>query len=226
MKLLCIDGNEKKAVDAGAVSNWHTITAFTATPASTSTLPMSSDQTATIKAGSGLKYVIGGTAYQGVCTAITSNLLTIAGAPLSGDVTSLSWTHIPCIAKEFVINGAFADATDTALLEHDLLMKGGYKWYHGKAYLALLGISTKNHDSAASTQATLNVKLAGSDALSTALTIPNAVYTQSVVQFTVANCDINYGEAIEMSVTAASGGTPANDAKDLIAILIFVPELP
>lgn len=209
-------------------STWHVITGFNDQPASTSTITMSSDLTATIKAGVGIKFKLSGSYYYAICAAITNSLMTIAGAPLTtgdGDLTELYWTHIPPVVLSFLDSGAFADAADTALLENDLLMKGGYKWFGGKSYLVLMGISTKNDDSGATTQPAINVKIAGSDALSTALTIPDGVYTQSVVMITTANYDVNYGEAIELSVSAASGGTPANDAKDLTAILVFILEM-
>lgn len=212
-------------IEAGAISAWHSITDFTATPASTSTLTMTSDLTGTLNPGSGLKYTIGGTVYYGMITALTDSLMTVCGAPLSGDVTSLHWTHIKPIVLEFGITGEFADAADTALLENDLLLKGGYKWMGCKARLVNLAISTFQNDSGASTQPAVNVSIAGSDVLSTALTIPDGTYTQSGVQVATANYDVNYGEAIELSVSAASGGTPGNNALDLFAILTFIPEL-
>ena len=231
-KPICSYSGNKEELRAGdSLSSWIAITAFNDQPASTSTITMTSDQTATIKAGVGIRFKLSGSYYHAICTAITSNLMTIAGAPLTtgdGDLTELYWTHIQPIQIPYIDSGAFADATDTALLEHDLNMTGGYKWFGGKAYLVLLGISTKGNDTGAgvTTQPAVNVKIAGSDVLSTALTIPDGVYTQSVVAITTANYDVNYGEAIELSVSAASGGTPANDAKDLTAILVFIPEMP
>jgi hypothetical protein len=57
---------------------------FTAAPASTSTITMLSDLTASIKVGMSLKYAIGGVTKYGLVSAIAAGLLTVNGAPLSG----------------------------------------------------------------------------------------------------------------------------------------------
>lgn len=204
---------------------WNQIYAFSTTAASTSTITMTSDLTSSILPGHCIKFKLSGSYYRAICTAITSNLLTIAGAPLTtgaGDLTELYSTSMPSISETIVIDGAFADATDTALLLHDLNMS--YIWPAGRAYLVQLSIRTTQDDSAASTQASINVSIAGSDVFSTALTVPDGTYAKSVVAIITANYDVNYGEAIELKVTAASGGTPAHDAKNLTAILTFVPD--
>jgi len=106
---------------------------FTATPASTSTLTMTSDRTAAIKAGYGVRYTIGGTAYYGVITAMASNLMTIAGASLSGDVTALAYTKTGIIQMPILIPGYYEDATSAALLAEDLGQT--LIWQQGPAYM-------------------------------------------------------------------------------------------
>ncbi|HSW62161.1 MAG TPA: hypothetical protein VLH56_02400, partial [Dissulfurispiraceae bacterium] len=75
------------------VNRWTTVPSanFTAAPASTSTLTMGVDMTASIKAGMTLEYTISSVVYYGQVSAIASNLLTVRGAPLSGSVTLLRY---------------------------------------------------------------------------------------------------------------------------------------
>ncbi len=206
---------------------WNSVSEFTTTAASTSTITITSDMTGSIYPGMGIKFKLSGSYYFAIVAAITSNLLTIAGAPLTtgaGDLEELYYTVIPSIQKEFVITGAFADATNTTLLATDLLITGGFKWKGAKAYLVNMEISTGQDDSSASTQPTLNATIAGTNVFSTALTIPDGAYTETAVAVTTANYDINESEILELSVVAAIT-TPANDAMDLFCILTFVPEL-
>jgi len=119
---------------AGSTDHWIAESgSFTATPVSTSTLTMTSDRTGTIKAGYGVRYTIGGTVYYGVITAMASNLMTIAGASLSGDVTALSYTKTGVVQMPILIPGYYEDATSAALLAEDLGQT--LLWQQGPAYL-------------------------------------------------------------------------------------------
>jgi hypothetical protein len=106
---------------------------FTATPASTSTLTMTSDRTSIIKAGYGVRYTIGGVTYYGVITAMASNLMTIGGASMSGDVTALAYTKTGVVQMPILIPGYYEDATSSALLAEDLGQT--LIWQQGPAYL-------------------------------------------------------------------------------------------
>ncbi len=118
----------------GATDHWIAESgSFAATPASTSTLTMTSDKTGTIKPGYGVRYTIGGTAYYGVITAMASNLMTIAGASLSGDVTALAYTKTGVIQMPILIPGYYEDATSAALLAEDLGQT--LIWQQGPAYM-------------------------------------------------------------------------------------------
>jgi len=100
-----IDGTHK------SVDRWtQTTGTFTATPASTSTLTMTTDLTASIKAGMPLRYAIGGTTYYGRVAAIASNLLTVNGAPLSGDVTALCYGGGTVRQIQIIIPSTYEDA--------------------------------------------------------------------------------------------------------------------
>ena len=214
-------------IESGAVSNWHSITAFLATPVSTSTLTMTSDLTGTIKAGVGLKYVIAGTAYYGICTDITSDLLTVAGAPLSGDVTVLYWTHIPIIEEEFYFKDLyFADSSDSALIKTDFALPVSWTWKRNPAFLVAYYQSTKNDDSAATTQPTIMPTIAGNNVLSSAITIPDGIENNSGIVINPTYYRIKKDDILELSVTAATGGTPSHDSYSLLTRFLFVPEMP
>jgi hypothetical protein len=106
----------------GAASRWNALgtgTDYTAIPASTSTLTMLTDQTATIKPGMPVKFGIGGSTYYAQVTAITSSLLTIRGSSFSGTLTALSWGNPElCQLVTLNVEGAWtATATQLAAAE-------------------------------------------------------------------------------------------------------------
>lgn len=197
---------------------------FTATPASTSTLTMTADQTGTIKVGNGLKYTIGGTSYYGIVTAITSNLLTVGGAPMGGDVTALWWCPPwRVIQHDFYVPGTFADASNTALLDSDA--NTAFAWGASKAYLVRMSAYMKGIDSGANKDR-VNITIAGS-AVCTSNTnaglAPSSAktWTHTVIDINTSNYDINKDEAIE--VTTDANGSNGN-ATGLTMRCIFVLE--
>lgn len=118
---LSIAGGVLSADEQSSSDHWISESgSFTATPASTSTLTMTSDRTAILFPGYGLEYTIGGTKYYGVIDAITSNLMTIAGASLSGDVTALRYTKTGVVQMPILIPGYYEDSTDADLIISDL----------------------------------------------------------------------------------------------------------
>lgn len=206
---------------ASGASFWtQTTGTFTATPASTSTLTMGTDLTATIKVGYPLKYAIGGTTYYGIVTAITSNLLTVAGAPLGGDVTALYYGNPErVIQATYSINGYFADAANTTLLATDLLAKE--KWQQSKAYLVMISHIVTTDDSGANqplVTVSVNGSVVGTDNTNAGLAVAET-WTDTVVGINTSNYDINTGEAIEI-VTDASGSN--GDAQNLTVRCVWV----
>ena len=203
-------------------SIWTQETNFTATPASTSTLTMTSDVTGTIKVGFGLKYTIGGTVYYGVVTAITSNLLTLAGAPMGGDVTALYWCPAHHVRQLVVsVPGKFADAANTTLLKTD--SKLSIDWDLGKAYLVRIRHIVVTDDTGAN-QPIVNVSVNGSAVGTSNNNAGLAVaetWTSTVVDINTSNYDINNDEAVEV-ITDASGSN--DDASDLTVSMTFVLE--
>jgi len=203
-------------------AGWTQEVNFTATPASTSTLTMTADKTATIKVGMGLKYKISATYYYGMVTAITSNLLTIAGAPLSGDVSELYWCPPERVIQvDFFVSGKFADAANTGLLASD--MNTAFEWNLGKAYCVLIRHKVKTDDSGAN-QPRVSISIAGAvvgtDNTNTGQAVAET-WTSTVVGINTSNYDINPDEAIEI-VTDDNGTN--NDASDLTVSAVFVLE--
>jgi len=183
---------------------------------------MTSDVTGTIKVGFGLKYTIGGTVYYGVVTAITSNLLTLAGAPMGGDVTALYWCPAHHVRQLVVsVPGKFADAANTTLLKTD--SKLSIDWDLGKAYLVRIRHIVVTDDTGAN-QPIVNVSVNGSAVGTSNTNAGLAVaetWTSTVVDINTSNYDINNDEAVEV-ITDASGSN--DDAIDLTVSMTFVLE--
>jgi len=189
---------------------------YTTAPASTSTITMGVDMTATIPVGIGLRYTIGGTEYFGYMSALAANLMTVNGAPLGGDVSNLQYGGR---VHELVIpiNGLYEDATNTALILSD----GGYQlnWYKRKSYCVAYKFYSKVHDTGTHGKATFLINSTELNTSAGGLTIAaDATWYSTIVDIAVAAYDINYGEPIEISVTKAGDG----DASDLTGVLIIV----
>jgi len=207
-------------------------TDFDDDPASTSTITMNSDQTANIKVGTPIKFVMGGSAsspgtYYAICTAITSNLLTIAGAPMEvddGDLTALYYDAVrPPIQIDLFVAGRYGDGINTALLASD--MSTYFKWQSKKAYLVSYSCIQKTVDTG--TEPKINVRINSADVSTndsnngvqlgaTATWVDN-----SAVAINTTNYDINRGESMEVHCPVA-GGT--GDASDLTISCVFVEE--
>ena len=228
-----VNGLTAETSGGGSASKWTQLTKdtdFNDQAASTSTITMVTDQTANILPGMAIKFKLSGSYYYAICTAITSNLLTIAGAPLTtgdGDLTELYYCDLPDAVhvEEIVINGAFADNTTSTLIEDDLLLKGGIYWKRSKAYCVQMAIICTDLDSGTvTTEAQLNAKINASDLFSSDLTV-NTTLVNSVVNVNTSNYDINYGETIELELAVlASGASPNNDAINLTVYLTFVTQ--
>jgi len=189
---------------------------FTATPASTSTITMTSDRTTTLYPGFGLKYVIGGVEYYGIISAITSNLMTVRGAALTGDITSLSYTKTGVIQVPILIPYLYEDATNTTLIASDL--KQTIKWMQGPSYLVAFDAKTRVKDT--SNNGKINARVNGQDVCSTSggLTLSSTSWFSTAVDISTTYYDINFGEEIELNATKGTTG----DAEDLSTILTFV----
>lgn len=218
------DSHEVQLTSAGninyAYSNWTAVTAFTATPPSTSTLTMTSDLTTSMLVGKSLRYTIGGTIYYGQVSAIASNLLTVRGAPLSGDVTALAYGGGSLVQMVLPVNGSYEDASNSALIASDNSFQ--LLWELEAAKCVAFKAWSKTHDTGA-THGAVNVTLNG-NAVSTSntntglLLAADATWYATVVDLNVSNYGISNGQVIELSVTKGTNG----DAANLCVIAIFL----
>jgi hypothetical protein len=201
------------------VSGWvQTIGTFTAAPASTSTITMTTDLTATILVGYPLKYTIGGTTYYGIVSAIAANLLTVNGAPLGGDVTALYYGDpLRVIQMQVMIPSTYEDASNTDLIGSDLKTK--LIWDKAKAYLVRFKVYSNVEDTSDNGQASVQINNTETCTTAGGLTIAAAqTWYSTVVDIATAAYDINPGE--ELEVTCIKGTT--GDATDLTVKMIFI----
>jgi len=191
---------------------------FTATPASTKTLTMTTDLTASILKGAPIQYVIGGTTYYGIVSAIASNLLTIAGPPLGGDVTSLIYMDRSRVSQLVVmIPGTYEDASNTALIVSDLY--SSLVWQKALSYLVRYRVYSNTKDTSSDGKASVRINATEVNTVAGGLTLAAAkTWYTTEVDINAAAYDVNPGEAIE--VTAVKGTT--GDASDLTVEMTFV----
>lgn len=207
----------------GGASLWTDIAAesYTATPASTSTLTMLTDVTATVLVGAPLRYTIGGVVYYGQVTALIAGLLTIRGAPLSGAVSNLQWGDASrLVVLPVTIPGAFEDATNTTLLATDCY--ASFLWPYPRAYCVGFDYIEKTADGGA-TQPNCNVSWGG-NRISTANTNAGPLLTASaqrtVVDINTTSYVVENLEALEIETVKGTTG----DAMDLtILVRMVVP---
>lgn len=208
---------------AAGMQKWkQTSGTFTATPTSTSTLSMLSDQTTNIVTGMALKYKIGSNYYYGIVDAISPSVLTINGAPFTSDVTELYYDESLTKVIQIVIpvEGYYETEDDSALIQNYL----GYylPWSKQSSYCVKYSVISKIADSG-SPKCYIQVKLNG-NYLCTANSQKGLVITDALTYYTTdvnintTNYYIEYERNIDLSVTSGEVG----DAMDLTAILTFV----
>jgi len=200
---------------------------YTATPASSSTVTMLADRTAIIRPGMALRYSIGGTVYYGICTAITAGLMTVAGAPLSGDVTSIDYSIFPGMVEiiQLMIPGYWADTADTSLILNDLVQP--FIWGGPPAALVTIQSRTRSTDTGGSTYPRINARIGATttDRICTSNSTAGLEIAASTTWYTsVVDIDptqymVNTGDTIELT-TDANGGN--DNASDMVVVLKFV----
>lgn len=203
------------------VGNWTSIaaSAYTATPASTSTITMVTDLTATLGVGTPIRYMIGSTIYYGIITAITANLMTIAGAALSADIVSMQYGDSSRVRQVVVtVAGTYEDADNTALILSDNLQP--LIWKLPKAYCVFYAFYSVTHDSHATHgKATVRINNTELNTSADGLEIAaDATWYSTVVDIATAAYDINPGELIEFAVKKGGKG----DATHLTGVMLFV----
>ena len=193
---------------------------YTARPPSTSTITMLANMTATIKPGMSLRYTWNGVEYFGQVAAITSNLLTVRGAPLSTsyDVSNLQFGGGVVHELVLPVAGTYEDANNTALLASD--NAAPVIWLKEASYAVHYRVWSRKKDTGATAgKASVRINNAELNSSAGGLTISaDATWYSTGVNINVSNYDIQQGEAIEVTATKGTNG----DAEDLCVILIII----
>ena len=194
-------------------------TDYVAAPASTSTITMSTDQTANIKVGTPLSYVIGGTKYYGRVKTLTSNLMTVQGAPLTGAISDLTYGFAgDQVQVDFYVASSYGNVTGTTVFETK--MKQRYTWRLGTAYA--VNFAVRHNANASTSQPVVNLRCNGQAVGTAGLTASTTpVVNGDVAIVTASNAyRIQNGETVEIEVSTA--GVPAAEASDLTVTGVFV----
>jgi len=204
------------------MNGWTKEIQFNAVPPSTSTLTMLVDRTGSIFKGYALKYVIGGITYYGTVTNIVANLLTISGAPLTGNVTDLYYAdNSKIIQVDFFVPGTFADAANTALLNSDANL--AFRWNQSKAYCVQILHKVKIADTGINqprVTISINGNVVGTDNANAGLPVSTSwVFTTTGIN--ISNYLIMYGDPIEVITDA--NGTNDNAENLTVSIICVIP---
>lgn len=205
------------------LSKWTTVT-FTRASDSTFTVTDNATNQAIFIKGRPIKYrATAGTWRHGIVYDYSSGTVTIAGAPLTtSDDDEMAYGDMNrVIVETFVINGRFADAANTTLLASDLRMK--YKWTRGTSFLVMISHIVGTDDSGGAAQPRVNVDINGANPVSTSNTNAGKAvaetWTDTDVDISAMNYDINFGESLELRTD--ENGTN-NDAVDVTVMCTFV----
>jgi hypothetical protein len=210
------------AIDTSISNVWKSITGFTATPASTSTITTTTDWTGVITINTPLRYTIDGVDYYGIVTAITASLITVAGAPLSDSITALAYSDESRVCQvDFFIAGKFADATNSTLLASD--MGTYFKWTLPEARLVHFFLRVATDDSgAAQPNANINVNsLPVCTSNSNAGLTTAESFVSTVVDINTTNYVVTTGLQFEIS-TDATGTNKDSVNLTITAILVVI----
>lgn len=201
---------------------WIALSNFSTTAASTSTITMTADLTSTLSAGLPIKFKLSGTYYYAQITAITSNLMTIRGAPLttgSGALTELYYGLASQLNQIHVlIPGLFEAATSTTLLL--TFAKDQLKWKEGNAYCVGFDYIVGTADGGG-TQPNINVRWGG-NRISTANTnagpLVSASWQSTAIDINTTNYGITFGTALEIECTKGTTGDAANLSLEILMV--------
>lgn len=152
-----IDGQTLLGSGDLVLNGWKLIPAadYTSTPASTSTITFSVDITALNLVGLPVQYVIGGTTYYGLISALTSSLMTIKGISLSGTITALYYGPVSKIQQHVItIPNQYETATSNTLVENNYSQ---FVWKLPAAYIVSYSVYSYTADSGTKGQVDLVV---------------------------------------------------------------------
>lgn len=175
-----------------------------------------------------VRYVVSGTTYYGVITALTTNTsITVAGPAIAAASTvsalAVGTPEMVSVVQLFVSND-YGNNVASTLLATD--MKTYIKWNRQKAYLVRFAVT--HNTAAATTQPTINVNINGS-AVSTQNSnngiLPTTAGTwinTTLASINSSNYDINWDESLEVACTVV--GSPTTGALNLTVLCVFVQE--
>lgn len=174
-----------------------------------------------IPIGTPIKYLTSaGGPYFGIVTAITSNLLTIAGPPLSGTIYMI-WTGPPEMVcqVDYLIPGAYATEAKTNLIQ--TFQKSFSPWHGPPAYLVRISHRALAADSGTAPKVTASIEgnIVGTDNSNTGLPVATS-WTHTTTGINASNYRIDLNDAIELRTTQGGSG----DSTFLTVSLIFVSE--
>lgn len=194
---------------------------FYSTPASSSSITMLYNMVNAIPIGTPIKYLTSaGGPYFGIVTAITSNLLTIAGPPLSGTIYMI-WTGPPEMVcqVDYLIPGAYATEAKTNLIQ--TFQKSFSPWHGPPAYLVRISHRALAADSGTAPKVTASIEgnIVGTDNSNTGLPVATS-WAHTTTGINASNYRIDLNDAIELRTTQGGSG----DSTFLTVSLIFVSE--
>ena len=195
---------------------WRTIPSaiYSATPLTSNTISISDSNF--FAQGDPIRYSIGAQLYYGQITAVTSNVVTICGAPLTGAIEKLELgTQSLVNGQQIVIYGNYGldvgplvSSINGSLITHS----------RGDAYLVSVGLADRVSDS--TQEPLINLKVGGDYVLNAGMApgdLDSPVY--SVVNIDTNEYQMQFRALIEIDcVQAADTG----DAEDLTVILTYV----
>ena len=188
---------------------------YTAAPSGT-TILMS--DTSDMAVGLPLKYVISGTTYYGLVNAVVANTsITVAGASLSANLTSLAVGK----ASQVVELPIFINATGYAFTTQDILATIGNQYLRWEGPKAHLVSWQATHRTA--TAPAVNVKVNGTVVSAAAVTLSATAgtWTRCTLQgIATAAYTLNRGDVFEVAVTTAVA-SPTSNYLSLILVLVL-----
>lgn len=213
-------------------TQWNQLSALATTaPNAYSFTITGEDWTGTILPGMWLKLKLSGTYIYAAVQAVaysSNTTVTIVGPDLTtgaGDLAEAFYADPTIPPIEYMVEGNWAAAIETDLLRD--VAKTPIKWLSSKAYLVGYSASQETVDTGA--EGKLNVEINGASVntndsnngiqLGAANTWVDSWSATDAGGMSTSNYDINFGEELELSCTAAGG---SGDARNLVAVLIFV----
>lgn len=208
-----------------AINGYISTTSFNSPPSTTSTIGTPINLSSIIKVGTPIKFKQNDTYYYAVCTAITSSVITIAGAPLNtGLALQELWYGRPeyLLSVNFFVAGRFALQANTALLAS--VMKTYFQFNFRQGYLVKFLVRAAQNDSGAN-QPRVNVDVAGNPVSTSnsnaGLALPASNWAETGIDISTANYAISSGTSVEIRVDNNGSN---KDAENLTVSVMFVLE--